>query len=282
MEQLEGGAAVVTGGASGIGLGIARAAAGEGMHVVIADIEEGPGSEAAAAIAATGARALFVRTNVVDPDSVEALADLAFSEFGRVDLLCNNAGVHHPGLFSETSRQDWRWLLGVNLEGVVHGLLAFLPRMREQGGESHIVNTSSLAGLAPLPGGAAYTTSKFAVTGLTEVLRRELAPHRIGVSLLCPGPVNTSIGSSARNRRSALGEDGEDSGEAADSNAQADVEAVTTRGMDPDLVGRLVMAGVRANDRYILPHPEWREAIETRAARLLLGFDRAQEMLDSL
>ncbi|MYA18895.1 MAG: SDR family NAD(P)-dependent oxidoreductase [Chloroflexi bacterium] len=279
MEQLEGGTAVVTGGASGIGLGIARAAGGEGMHVVIADIEEGPGREAAATIAATGARALFARTNVMGPDSVEALADLAFSEFGRVDLLCNNAGVHHPGLVSEMSRQDWRWLLGVNLEGVIHALLAFLPRMLEQGGESHIVNTSSLAGLLPLRGGAGYTTSKFAVTGLTEVLRGELAPHGIGVSLLCPGPVNTNIGDSTRNRRSALDEDG---GETADPEAQADVTAVTAGGMDPDLVGRIVIAGVVANDRYIIPHPERRPDIEARMTRLLQGFDRAQEMLDSL
>ena len=279
MEQLEGGTAVVTGGASGIGLGIARAAAGEGMHVVIADIEEGPGAEAAATISTTGARALFVRTNVMDPDSVEALGDLAFSEFGRVDLLCNNAGVHHPGLVSEMSRQDWRWLLGVNLDGVIHGLLAFLPRMLEQGGESHIVNTSSLAGLLPLRGGAGYTTSKFAVTGLTEVLRGELAPHGIGVSLLCPGPVKTNIGDSTRNHRSALDEDG---GETADPEAQADVTAVTAGGMDPDLVGRIVIAGVAANDRYIIPHPEWRPDIEARMTRLLQGFDRAQEMLDSL
>ena len=282
MEQLAGGTAVVSGGASGIGLGIAHAAAGEGMRVVIADIEQGTGEEAAAAIAATGARSLFVQTNVMDLDSVEALADRAFAEFGRVDLLCNNAGVHHPSPVSEMSGQDWRWLLGVNLEGVIHGLLAFLPRMQEQGGESHIVNTSSLAGLAPLPGGAAYTASKFAVTGLTEVLRGELAPHSIGVSLLCPGPVNTNIGSSARNRRSALGEDGVDAGETAGRDAETDVRAVTSRGMDPDLVGRLVMAGVMANDRYIIPHPEWREVIETRSARLLLGFDRAEDLPSSL
>ena len=147
MQELAGKIAVVTGGGSGIGRGIALAAAAEGMHVVLADIEQGPAADVAREVSATEVESLAVQANVADPDSVKALADQVFDRFGAVHLLCNNAGVFTLGDLADASQDDWRWVMDVNVMGVVNGLQAFLPRMRAQDGESHIVNTGSLAGL---------------------------------------------------------------------------------------------------------------------------------------
>ena len=165
-----------------------------------------PGAEQVADdVRAAGRRALAVQVDVSSADSVEALAERCYRELGGCHLLCNNAGVFVVGAIQSRTAKDWEWVLGVNLWGVVHGLLAFLPRMLAQPGEKHIVNTASTAGLIPTPGVGVYATAKYAVVGLSEHLRMDLAKHAIGVSVLCPGGVLTQILRSERNRPAELG-----------------------------------------------------------------------------
>ncbi|HSV84420.1 MAG TPA: SDR family NAD(P)-dependent oxidoreductase [Ramlibacter sp.] len=195
MKSLDGKIVVITGAGSGIGRAIALALAGAGSHVVVADIQAEKAEAVADEVRGRGVRTLAVSCDVSDAQSVMALADRAYAEFGRVDILCNNAGISmrpYRGI-AETTMQDWHVLYGVNLWGVVHGLQAFLPRMKRQPGEKHVVNTASLAGLVPMESHAIYSSSKAAVVNLSEALAREVAPHGIGVTILCPGPVPTNL-----------------------------------------------------------------------------------------
>ena len=189
MNDLAGKVAVVTGGGSGIGRGIAQALADEGTHVVIADIEDSPAATVAQELRQKGVRAIPVHTDVADPASLELLAARAYDEFGAVHILCNNAGVFIGGPLADTAPEEWAWLIAVNVMGVVYGVRAFLPRMRAQGAAAHIVNTGSISGLYPTPNQGAYTATKYAVVGYSERLRAELEPEGIGVSVLWPSGV---------------------------------------------------------------------------------------------
>src|SRR5204862_878647 len=200
VDSLKGRVGVVTGGASGIGRALAEAFAREGARVVVADLDEAGMAEVVVPIRSRGGEALAVRTDVTDLASVQALAGRAFDAFGRVHVLCNNAGVALWGGLETATHRDWQWVLGVNLWGVVHGLEAFLPRMIAQKEPGHVVNTASMAGLVATRGLGIYNTSKYAVVGLSETLAKDLAPHGIGVSVLCPMGVATRIGASDRNR----------------------------------------------------------------------------------
>jgi NAD(P)-dependent dehydrogenase (short-subunit alcohol dehydrogenase family) len=196
MKTLQDKTAVITGAGSGIGRSIAQALAEAGANVVVADIQHETALAVAAEAMSCGVRAIAVKCDVSQRESVASLAERAFSEFGVVDILCNNAGVSwrpHRSILDATL-EDFHFVLGINLWGVLHGLNAFLPRMRLQSGEKHIVNTASLAGLFPHEGHAPYSTSKGAVVNLSEVIARELAPHGFGVTILCPGAVETNLG----------------------------------------------------------------------------------------
>lgn len=266
MRELRGKLAVVTGGGSGIGRGMAIAFADAGMNVVIADVEAPAGEKVAAEVEERGVRALAVPTDVSRAESVQKLADDSFSAFGGVHVLCNNAGVAHFGALIDNNSQDWEWTLGVNLQGVAFGLLAFLPRMRDQG-EGHVVNTASLAGLLPVPTLGIYAASKHAVVGLSETLRQELEGSGISCSVLCPGVVNTAIFQADRNRPEALGGPlGEMSAEAAALMAQA--------GKDPLEVGRMVRQGVLDDDLYIFSHPETAGIVEAHFAGIRAAFEK--------
>lgn len=272
MDNFHGKTVVVTGAASGIGGGIARSFAREGANVVLGDIADA--SEAAGACEAAGVRAIAVRVDVTSRESVQRLADAAYDSFGRVDVFCNNAGVVAFGGTSELSEADWDWLLGVNVRGVINGVGVFVPRMLAQGGESHVVNTASGAGLVAsgaLPLGG-YTTSKFAIVGLSESLRNEMAPHGIGVSVLCPGAVQTSILHSARYTAAT-----EHLRPAATGAPTPSREGV--RRMQPDDVGKLVVRAVRLNHLYALTHPEERAAFEARARAISDAFDDTERAL---
>ena len=186
MDDLNGKVAVVTGGASGIGRGLVRAFAAEGMTVVVADIN----LEGAQAVA-DEVNGLAAHVDVTSMESNLALADLVFEQFGRTDILCNNAGVGLLGSIVDTTIEDWRWIISANVYGPIHGVVAFLPRMIQTPDRKHIVNRGSAAGLVPLDGIPAYSTSKYAVVGLSEAMHRELETHNIGVTVLCAGSVRT-------------------------------------------------------------------------------------------
>ena len=187
MRDFNGKTAVVTGAASGIGKALSLAFAGRGANIVMADVEAASLEAARSEVAATGAEAIGVPTDVTKEDQVEALADTAWDRFGAVHVVCNNAGVLIRGSMLDADRKDWEWILGVNLWGVIHGVRAFAPRMAASGEEGHIVNTASEAGHFAGDGYSVYNTSKFAVVGLTESLARDLRNTKIGVSMLCPG-----------------------------------------------------------------------------------------------
>ena len=196
MDDLQGKVAVITGGASGIGRAVAGRAAAEGMKVVLGDIEEGPLKEAVGDLTSSGAEALGVVTDVSDGASVEALRDQALDRFGAVHLVHNNAGIGLGGPIWEVSEEDWRWILGVNLWGVIHGVRTFTPLLVEQG-EGHIVNTASIAGFIAAPFLGPYNATKQAVVAISETLFKDLqaVASPVGVSVLCPGFVQTRIAS---------------------------------------------------------------------------------------
>ena len=275
MRELDGRVALVTGGGSGIGRGIALALAGAGMHVVVADIE----LDAAEAVAAElGAEASADSVDVTDPAAVEALAERCFERHGGVDVLCNNAGVIGPTPLGPGSVDNWRWIVDVNILGVAHVINAFVPRMvarvGDTGGEAHIVNTASMAGLRAGDGWAhsAYGASKFAVVSMSRNLRGELAGSGIGVSVLCPGGVDTRIWEAGRNRPAERG--GPEAYERPD-------RLLPARVLDPLVVGRHVLRAIREDALYIITHTERREQIEEASGELLGAFDRSErEPLD--
>jgi NAD(P)-dependent dehydrogenase (short-subunit alcohol dehydrogenase family) len=263
--ELNGAVAVITGGASGIGHGIAVAFADAGAHVVVADVDLEAAERVAAEIGGRGVRSLAVHTDVARAESLEALAEAAYEAFGVVNVLCNNAGVGAVGVLDKVSPGDWQWVLSVNVGGVYHGVRAFVPRMKAQGAPAHVVNTASEHGLG-VPSGqlAAYTASKHAVIGLSDVMRRDYAGS-IGVSVLCPGLVSTQIWNAARNRP-------EEHGGAVHLPARVG-RRWEREGMDPLAVGRRVVEGVRRGDFFILTHPEVRALVEQRYRELLDAFD---------
>ena len=272
MENLTGKTAVVTGAGSGMGRAFAERFARAGMNVVLADVEEPKLDEAVAAITATGAQAIGVPTDVTDGDAVDRLRDAAIEAFGRVHVLCNNAGVAGgPASGGEwVLENEWRWVLEVNLWGVIHGHRAFLPHLVE-GGEGHIVNTASMAGL--LPGHSAYSASKWAVVGITEGLFQTMRMRGtgVGVSCLCPGWVDTQIDRSERNRPEwaapGLGVEASDE-EAA---IRAFVSEQLRSGMQPDAVADLVHDAIVAGQFWIFTDDQMVQSLAGDYEAILTG-----------
>lgn len=252
MEEFAGRTAVVTGGASGIGLAMAQRFAAAGMNIVLGDIESEPLAMAEAAIAKLGAKVLAQRTDVAKESDVAALADASFRRFGNVHVLCNNAGVGGSrGAAWDLSADDWRWVIDVDLWSVVHGVRSFVPRMIANGDEGHIVNTASVAGLITGAVGAPYTVAKFAVEAFTEQLYYEFARggHRLGASVLCPGFVDTNIYDSSRNRQSEYGKQ-PDSPDAAI--ARAAMNARRADLLQASDIADLVFEAIRSRNLYII------------------------------
>ncbi|MEZ5501239.1 MAG: SDR family NAD(P)-dependent oxidoreductase [Halioglobus sp.] len=250
----------MTGAGSGIGEGIARAAAAAGMQVVVADIDI---AKAQAVAADLGGQAMACAVDVSSLGSVEALRDAAMERFGAVHLLCNNAGVWIGALMQEADIRDWQYLINVNLYGVIHGVKAFLPLLLAQG-EGHIVNTASMGGLISGPPEGLYTTTKFAVVGLSEALLMEVAEKGIGVSVLCPGLVNTNLITQSFAVRPAAFNSGIDHQQPAPDVA---------KGISPLVVGEQVMDAVREGSFYIITHDDYREIIAMRHEGILAALD---------
>jgi NAD(P)-dependent dehydrogenase (short-subunit alcohol dehydrogenase family) len=269
MRELRGKTAVVTGGASGIGRAMAERFLAEGMRVVIADVEP-HALDAAAKDLGAGGEVLAVRTDVAQAADVEALAEQAWSRFGRVDVLCNNAGVSIGGLVWQHTVADWEWMLGVNLWGVVHGVRVFVPRMLAQGGEGHVVNTASVAGLTSNAFMGIYNVTKHAVVTLSETLRKDLAMvgGTIGVSVLCPGFVQTQIADADRNRPAGLQNAAKPERSAAIDGA---IRSMLAAGLPPAEVAAAVADAIRTERFYILTHPELTPHVRARMEDIVEG-----------
>jgi len=272
MREFRGKVAVVTGAASGIGRGLAERFAAEGMRVVLADVEQDALDEAVSAIKAAGGTAIGVRTDVSNAADVEALAQRTLDEFGGVHVVCNNAGVGSPGASWEDTLENWEWVLGVNLWGVIHGVRTFVPVMLKQGEEGHIVNTASVAGLMPGAGPPSYTVSKYGVVGLTEMLYHELAmasDGKIKASVLCPGLIATRIYESGRNRPGGPPPEPEPGSQEAAMREM--VRNVFAGGMPPSEVAGMVLDAIVQGRFYILTHEHFKQHVERRTASILSG-----------
>ncbi|MDH4039584.1 MAG: SDR family NAD(P)-dependent oxidoreductase [Gammaproteobacteria bacterium] len=268
MREFRGGVAVVTGAAGGIGRALARQCVAEGMQVVLADLQPDPLHSLAAELAAAGASVIAVPTDVARADQVAALAETAFAQCGRVDLLFNNAGVLISGYSWERPIADWQWILNINLMGVVHGIHSFVPRMLAQNSPGHIVNTSSVAGLLASPLMGPYTVSKQAVVALTETLHYEL--QGIGAllktSVLCPGPIATGIADSGLGRSP-----GHTASPDANAQFMGFLRAGIAAGMAPADCADRVFQGIRQEQFWIFTHDDFKPGYEARCASVLAG-----------
>jgi NAD(P)-dependent dehydrogenase (short-subunit alcohol dehydrogenase family) len=265
-DPFAGRVAVITGGASGIGLAMAEAFAARGARIVLADVDEERLAREGERLAGEGASVLAVPTDVTDLDSVGKLARTAAGRFGAVHIVCNNAGVAVGGEMLQATHRDWEFTMAVNFWGVVHGVETFAPLLVEQKVGGHIVNTASMAGLVGMQWLGVYCASKFAVVGLTEALRRELRPHAIGVSVLCPMVVDTNIDqNSVRLRPAALRNE--------DDPPTAPAGALVGAVISAADVARRVVRGIERNSLYILTHAEQREILRRRGARLDAVFE---------
>ncbi|MET7653727.1 SDR family NAD(P)-dependent oxidoreductase [Streptomyces sp. NPDC005486] len=267
IKEVSGLVAVVTGGASGIGKGIAQRLVAGGAHVVIADIEQDALDAAAEEIGAVG-----VRTDVSDAASVRALADEVVDRFGKVHLVFNNAGVAPESRIADMTLEDWKWILDVNLDGVIHGVHAFLPLLKQHGEPAYLVNTSSMGGfVADMPGLGAYATTKFAIMGLTEALAQELRREdsNVGAAVLAPGTVRSNIARSLRTRPA-----GAASSAFVQNDISDDPELAKLRWLDPVEVGDVVLAALARGETHIVTHPEWYPMVAERAAAIDAAFRR--------
>lgn len=268
MREFAGRTAFITGGASGIGLGMARALLGRGMNVVVADLLEAHLDEARDALGATN-RLHGIRLDVSDRAAMKAAAEETARMFGNVHVLCNNVGVSQRSPIDEASHEDWDYVLNVNIGGTVNGLVEFLPGMKAHGEGGHVVNTSSMAGMIPVPAFAGiYATSKFAVRGMSDALRLALAPYAIGVSVLCPGLVRTRAMTAGDIYRSE-----HDRGP-----VPVELRDTVDGGMDPAEVGEEVARAIEANRPYIFPHGEFVPEVRAYFDEMLAAFPAEFEM----
>jgi len=278
MRELAGKTAFVTGAASGIGLALGRAFAEAGMKVMLADIEANALKAAVDSLRNVGPEVRGVICDVADPVSVDLAAKASYDAFGSVHVVCNNAGVGAaPGNIDNISLDNWRWVLDVNLMGVLHGIRTFLPHIRAHGEGGHIVNTASMAGmLTGWQGFNPYPASKFAVVAMSEGLATQLKPLGIGVTVLCPGFVRTRILESGRNRPERYGPPQAALDPATPAGAMAAQAAeLVQSGLDPSHVALLVLAAIREDELYVFTHPETRAKVEERFAAILAALNRA-------
>jgi NAD(P)-dependent dehydrogenase (short-subunit alcohol dehydrogenase family) len=261
----------ITGAAAGIGFGMAQAFAERGAHIVLVDIDAAKLKEAERQLAATGVQVMTFALDVTDGKQLKDAALQASERFGGINVLCANAGVTgYLGPLQNASDADWEWIIDVNLKGSVNTVQAVLPYLLKNTNDGHIVLTSSISGLRvhnPSRGQGMYNTTKFAMVGLGEALSLDLAPHGIGVSILCPGVVNTDISNAGRNRQDKYG------GAYASASEDFVLAKAAKNGTDPLVFGRWVVKAVERNQLIVITHPQDRDQIEARHARILQAFD---------
>ncbi|MCB1692613.1 MAG: SDR family NAD(P)-dependent oxidoreductase [Pseudomonadales bacterium] len=279
MKDVTGKVAFITGGASGMGLAMARSFAAAGMKVAIADVEQSALDAVGKEFAGSNAEFITLKVDVTDRDAMEQAARETEAAFGKVHVVCNNAGVAVGGPVDQMSYKDWDWVVGVNLSGVINGVETFVHRIESHGEGGHFINTASMAGHIALPGLSVYTTTKYAVVGLSESMRADLASKNIGVSVLCPGVVRTNIFDSGRNRPDNL-KAGEDTAAnvltsgLVGSERESRMAELLANALDPAVVGDMVLHAIQNDEFYIFTHPEIREATNARAAEMAAAFDR--------
>jgi len=259
MQNLSGKTAFVTGGASGIGLGIAKALLGAGMNVVIADIRDDHLADASAELGSPE-RVLAVRLDVTNRDDFSAAADAAEARFGNIHILCNNAGVAVVGPTTLATYADWDWVMGVNLGGTINGVVTMLPRLQRHGEGGHIVNTASMSGLVPVGGTTIYSTGKAAVIAMIECMRPELEPQGIICSAFCPGAVQSKIADAGKTRPATLAESGYAEADKRRQNGGQFFHLYQTK----EQVGERVLQGILNDELYILTHSEFLEGVRKR------------------
>jgi NAD(P)-dependent dehydrogenase (short-subunit alcohol dehydrogenase family) len=265
MRDLEGRVAFITGGGSGVGLGMAKAFITAGMRVAIADIRA---DHLEAATAELEGPVLPIQLDVTDREAFARAADVVERELGNVHVLCNNAGINLFNDIADATYQDWDWVLGVNLGGVVNGVVTFVPRIKAHGEGGHVVNTASMAAFVAGPGAGIYTTAKFAVHGLSDALRWSLIPHGIGVSMVCPGLVKSKIYESDVIRPAELSTDVTP----ADPEFMRILPGLHEAGMDPDEIGEKVVRAIRENRFYVFTHPDHRDELRGIFDEIIAAF----------
>lgn len=268
MKDVDGKVAFVTGASAGIGYALAEALGKAGMRVMLAGINQDNLDAALARLRETGITAERVQCDVASRASVQNAALATIGKFGKVHIVCNNAGVGMGGAIGTIPEVDWEWVIRVNLLGVVHGTEIFAPLLAQHGEGGHIVNTSSVAGLLAGPGMEPYSATKFAVVAMSEGWRVQLAPLGIGVSVLCPAFVRTNIGRGHRNRPGGPRHD-------ASQERQSLLNQLVEGGMDPKMLAARVLEAIRDDELYIFTHPELKGAVEARFQGILDAFDRA-------
>jgi NAD(P)-dependent dehydrogenase (short-subunit alcohol dehydrogenase family) len=271
MKDLKGKTAFVTGAASGFGLALSHALLRQGMKVVLADIEGAALRSAADQLGSSGQLA-SVQCDVSQPESMHAAARYTLSTFGRLHVLCNNAGVLAPGSLERESTDDWRWSLSVNVMGIVHGIAAFVPHMRAHGEEGHVVNTASMAGLRGLASASPYCATKAAAISISESLAAELVGTRIGVSVLCPGFMRTSLYEHGLQRPDRFGGGKETLLQAQAGNHLRDSIA---GGLSPEAVADRAVRAIKSGEFYVITHPQHRADIAAKSEQLLAAYDHA-------
>jgi NAD(P)-dependent dehydrogenase (short-subunit alcohol dehydrogenase family) len=274
MRELAGKTAFVSGGASGIGFALGRAFAEAGMKVMLADIETDALAAAVKSLRKFGPDVRGVTCDVADPVSVERAAKASYEAFGNVHVVCNNAGVAGGGGIDNISIDTWRWVLDVNLMGVVHGIHTFLPHIRAHGEGGHIVNTASMAGLQSGLGFSPYATSKFAVVAMSEGLAMQLEPLGIGVTVLCPGYVRTRISESGRNRPARYGPTQTSDPAGSTGALAAQIAERVQSGLNPSDITAQVLTAIREEELYVFTYPEMRGEVKERFATIQAAMDK--------